>query len=352
MNTTRREFLKTTSLAAAATATGTISSAIPAGATPVLAIPIYPTPPTTRRGDMLFRQLGSTGEEVSLIGLGGYHIGKQKAEAESLRIMREAIDAGITFMDNCWDYHKGVSEIRMGKALKGRRDKVFLMSKIDGRTRAAAARQIDESLRRLQTDRIDLMQHHEIIRMEDPDRIFASGGAHEALVAAQKAGKIRFLGFTGHKDPLVHNRMLDIAAQKGVRFDAVQMPLNVMDVHFRSFQLQVMPRLVKDKVGVLAMKTFGDPLILEHVVKSGTATPTQLLHYSMTLPVATVITGIDSLQVLKQATEAARTWKPMAGREILALISKMRAAARDGQLEKFKTSARYDGTAKNPHWLG
>ncbi|MBW3635051.1 MAG: aldo/keto reductase, partial [Armatimonadetes bacterium] len=241
---------------------------------------------------------------------------------------------------------------RMGKALKGRRDRVFLMSKIDGRTKAAAARQIDESLRRLQTDRIDLMQHHEIIRMEDPDRIFASGGAHEALVAAQKAGKIRFLGFTGHKDPLIHNRMLDIAAQNGVRFDAVQMPLNVMDVHFRSFQLQVMPRLVKDKVGVLAMKTFGDPLILEHVVKSGTATPTQLLHYSMSLPVATVITGIDSLKVLKQATEAARTWKPMAARDVLALVSKMRAAARDGHLEKFKTSPRYDGTAKNPQWLG
>lgn len=352
MNTTRREFLKTTSLATAATLTGSAAISTPTSATPVVAIPVFATPDTTRRGEMLYRKLGSTGEEVSLVGLGGFHIGKQKNQDESLRLINAALDAGITFMDNCWDYNDGASEIRMGKALKGRRDKVFLMSKIDGRTKEAAARQIDESLLRLQTDRIDLMQFHEIIRLEDPDRIFATNGALEAMLAAKRAGKIRYIGFTGHKDPIVHNRMLDIAAQNGVRFDAVQMPLNVMDVHFRSFQLGVLPRLVKDKIGVLAMKTFGDPLILEHVVKSGTATPTELLHYSMSLPVATVITGIDSLKVLKQATEATRTWKPLTGSQITSLVAKMRVAARDGRLEKFKTANRYDGTAKHPEWLG
>src|SRR4051812_41551647 len=193
-------------------------------------------PKETRRGDMLYRQLGNTKEEVSVIGLGGHHIGRQKDEKDSIAIIRSAIDAGITFMDNSWDYHDGGSEVRMGKALKdGYRKKVFLMAKIDGRTRESAAKQIDDSLKRLQVDTIDLMQHHEIIRMEDPDRIFAEGGAMEAFLDAKKAGKIRFIGFTGHKDPLVHLRMLEVAAKHGFHFDTVQMPLNVMDAHFRSF---------------------------------------------------------------------------------------------------------------------
>ena len=301
---------------------------------------------------MIYRTLGSTGEEISLVGLGGFHIGKQKLESESLKIIRAAIDGGVTFMDNCWDYNDGVSEVRMGKALKGRRDDVFLMSKIDGRDQTSAARQIDESLLRLDTDRIDLMQFHEIIRLEDPDRIFAKGGAVEAMLAAQKAGKIRYIGFTGHKDPFVHRRMLEIAAQNGLRFDAVQMPINVMDVHFRSFAREILPTLVKQKIGVLAMKTFGDHLILDHVVKSGTATPIQLLHYSMSQPVSSVVTGIDSLKILNQALEAARTYRPMTGVQKTALVAKMRVAARDGHLEKFKTANKYDGTAKNPEWLG
>src|SRR4051794_1103030 len=199
-------------------------------------------PKETLRGEMRYRPLGRTGEEVSLIGLGGHHIGRQKEEKDSIAIIRAAIDAGINFMDNCWDYHDGGSEVRMGKALKdGYRKKVFLMTKIDGRTKKAAAEQIDQCLQRLQTDVIDLLQHHEVIRLEDPDRIFAEGGAQEAVLAAKKAGKVRFIGFTGHKDPLVHLRMLEVAAKHEFRFDAVQMPLNVMDAHFRSFGKQILP---------------------------------------------------------------------------------------------------------------
>src|SRR5213079_441098 len=208
---------------------------------------------------MIYRTLGRTGERVSVIGLGGWHIGQPSiSEQDSIQLIRQAIDRGITFMDNCWDYNEGASEERMGKALRdGYRQKVFLMTKIDGRTKDLAAKQIDESLRRLQTDRIDLMQHHEVIRLEDPDRIFAPGGAQEAMLAAQKAGKIRYIGFTGHKDPYVHLRMLTVATDYGLRFDAVQMPLNVMDAHFRSFQRAVLPLLVKENIGVLGMKSLG-----------------------------------------------------------------------------------------------
>src|SRR5579859_2569078 len=241
------------------------------------------------------RALGRTGEKVSAIGLGGYHIGKQADETESITIIRSAIDRGLTFMDNCWDYNGGASEVRMGKALRdGYRQKVFLMTKVDGRTKESAARQIDESLKRLQTDRIDLMQFHEVIRLEDPYRIFTPGGAIEAMAEAQRAGKVRYIGFTGHKDPFVHLRMLDTAAAHKFRFDTVQMPLNVMDAHFRSFEHQVLPRLLAEGIGVLGMKSMGDPMILE----SKTVTPIECLHYAMNLPTASVITGIDSLKVL------------------------------------------------------
>ena len=295
------------------------------------------------------RALGRTGEKVSAIGLGGYHIGKQADEAESRTIIRSAIDRGLTFMDNCWDYNGGASEIRMGRALRdGYRQRVFLMTKIDGRTRETAARQIDESLKRLQTDRIDLMQFHEIIRLEDPDRIFASGGAIEAMVEARRAGKIRYIGFTGHKDPFVHLRMLEIAAANKFRFNAVQMPLNVMDAHFRSFEHQVLPRLVADEIGVLGMKSMGDPLILE----SKTVTPIECLHYALNLPTSTVITGIDSLKILDQALEAAKTFKPMSMEAVTRLLARSAAAAATGRFELFKTGNRYDGTAHNPQWLG
>jgi len=328
----RRSFLK--SAAATAILGGASSQLLPA---------------ETKKEEMPQRLLGRTGEKVSAIGLGGYHIGKQADEAESILIIRSAVDRGITFMDNCWDYNDGASEIRMGKALRdGYRERVFLMTKVDGRTKEAAARQIDESLRRLQTDRIDLMQFHEVIRLEDPDRIFADGAAIEAMVEARQAGKIRFIGFTGHKDPFVHLRMLETAAAHNFRFDTVQMPLNVMDAHFRSFEHQVLPRLIADEIGVLGMKSMGDPFILE----SKTVTPIECLHYAMNLATSTVITGIDSLKILDQALEAARTFRPMSKETVTSLLGRTAAAAATGRYELFKTESRYDGTAHNPQWLG
>jgi len=298
---------------------------------------------------MIFRKLGRTGEDVSAIGLGGFHIGVQRDEAESIRLIRAAIDRGINFMDNCWDYHDGGSEVRMGKALRdGYRQKVFLMTKIDGRTKDSAAKQIDESLKRLQTDRVDLMQIHEIIRLEDPDRCFNEGGTMEAILEAKKAGKIRYIGFTGHKDPFVHLRMLEVAAANGFRFDAVQLPLNVMDAHFRSFERQVLPVLVREGIGVLGMKSMGG----EAILRSKTVTPVECLHYALNLPTSTVITGINTQPILDQAFEAARTFKPMTEQQVAALLARTREAASKGRYELFKTSDRLDGTARNPQWLG
>src|SRR5215831_18556884 len=235
----------------------------------------------TRSGDMIYRTLGKTGEKVSAIGLGGSHIGRPAQESEAIKIIRSAIDRGITFMDNCWDYANGKCEQWMGNALSdGYRKKVFLMTKFDGRTKGATARQIDESLQRLRTDVIDLMQYHENIRMEDPDRFFAPSGPLEALLEAKKAGKIRYIGFTGHKDPYVHLRMLEVAAQNKFHFDSCQMPLNVMDYHFRSFTHEVLPKLVRQGIAPLAMKTMGSGIIL----RSGVVTAIECLHYALNLP--------------------------------------------------------------------
>ena len=306
-------------------------------------------PKETVRGDMRYRQLGRTGEKVSLIGVGGFHIGVQKDEDESIKIIRTAIDAGVTFMDNSWDYNGGASEERMGKAFRdGYRKKVFLMTKIDGRTKEAAAKQIDESLKRLQTDVIDLLQHHEVIRMEDPDRIFAEGGAMEALLDAKKAGKIRFIGFTGHKDPLVHLRMLEVAAKHHFHFDTVQMPLNMIDAHFRSFADKVVPVVVEQGIGVLGMKSMGSGIIL----KSKVVTPVECLHYTMTLPASVVITGIDAPDILKQDLEAVRTFKPLTEEQVAALMKKTAEAAADGKYELFKTTSHFDSTAQHPEYLG
>jgi predicted aldo/keto reductase-like oxidoreductase len=299
--------------------------------------------------DMQYRDLGSTGEKVSVIGLGGYHMGKQEDPAESIRLTRSAIDHGITFMDNCWDYNGGISEVRMGQALRdGYRSKVFLMTKMDGRTKEAYNLQLEQSLGRLQTNVIDLVQFHEVIRMEDPDRIFAAGGALEAAVAAREAGKIRYIGFTGHKDPAVHLRMFEMAEKHGFHFDTVQMPINVMDAHFRSFTKEVMPVAIQQGTAVLAMKTFGDHYILD----SKTVEPIEALHYSMTQPVSVVITGIDSTQVMEQALTAVKTFRPMTQAQITALLDRTREAAADGRFELFKTTAHFDGTAANPKWLG
>lgn len=298
---------------------------------------------------MPYRTLGRTGEKVSVIGLGGFHIGYQRDAQESIALIRSAIDRGITFMDNSWDYNEGASESRMGNALRdGYRQKVFLMTKIDARTKDAATTQLEESLRRLQTDHLDLLQFHEIIRLEDPDRIFAPGGAMEAMLAARQTGKLRFIGFTGHKDPFVHLRMLEVAAQHNFRFDAVQMPLNVMDAHFRSFQHKVLPLLVKDNVGVLGMKSMGSGAIL----KSKTVTPIECLQYALGLPTTTVITGIDSTATLDQALEAARTFKPASPEETAALLARTAKAAASGDHEPFKTTPAFDATARHPQWLG
>jgi aryl-alcohol dehydrogenase-like predicted oxidoreductase len=298
---------------------------------------------------MIYRTLGATGEKVSAIGLGGYHIGFPKDAAEGVRIVRSALDRGMNFLDNCWDYHDGESEIRMGNALRdGYRQKAFLMTKFDGRTKAATAKQIDESLQRLQTDRIDLMQYHENIRLEDPDRFFAAEGALEAVLAAKKAGKVRYIGFTGHKDPLVHLRMLEVAEQHKFQFDACQMPLNVMDAHFRSFEHQVLPRLVKAGIAVLGMKPMGDG----NVLKSGVVTPMECLHYALSLPASVVINGCDSMERLDQAFEAALTFQPMSEAARAKLLAKTAQAAATGLYEPFKTTAQFDGTAAHPEWMG
>jgi predicted aldo/keto reductase-like oxidoreductase len=298
---------------------------------------------------MIYRKLGSTGEKVSAIGLGGFHIGVPQDENEGIRIIRSALDRGMNFLDNCWDYHDGDSEVRMGKALRdGYRQKAFLMTKFDGRTKEATARQIDESLQRLQTDHIDLIQYHENIRLEDPDRFFAAGGAREAVLEAKKAGKVRYIGFTGHKDPVVHLRMLDLAAQHKFHFDSCQMPLNVMDAHFRSFTHQVVPRLVKEGIAVLGMKPLGSG----NVLKSGVVTAIECLHYALSLPTSVVINGCDSMERLDQAFEAARTFQPMSQAAISQLLAKTAQPAMTGQYEPFKTTAEFDGTASHPQWIG
>ena len=308
-----------------------------------------PAPGETRQGDMIYRPLGTTGATVSLIGMGGYHLGKIDTDAEAVSLVRKAIDSGITFMDNSWDYNLGTSELRAGQALRdGYRDKVFQMTKIDGRTKKAAMRQIEESLTRLQTDHLDLVQHHEVIRMEDPDSIFKENGAMTAFLEAKKQGKLRFIGFTGHKDPLIHLRMLQVAKENDFHFDTVQMPINVMDAHFRSFSSQVLPVLLQEKIAPLAMKTFGDHFILD----TKTTDPIDMLHFSMSLPVAVVITGIDKPEILDQALKAVKTYKPMDKTAVAALLSKTRVAAAKGASELYKTTNKFDSTAQNPEWLG
>lgn len=299
---------------------------------------------------MIYRTLGSTGEKVSAIGVGGWHLGLSHVDEElAIRIVRSAIDRGINFLDNCWDYNEGASETRMGKALRdGYREKAFVMTKIDGRTRQEAAKQLDESLERLEVDCIDLVQHHEIIRFEDPHRVFAEDGANAALVEARKAGKLRYIGFTGHKDPRVHLYMLEVAEQNGFKFDTVQMPLNLMDAHYRSFARDVLPELVKQNIGVLGMKSMASGIMLT----SNTVTPIECLHYALNLPTSVVITGIDSMEILDQAFEAVRTFHPLHQKELEALLAKTSTAAVKGYFEPFKTTSIFDGTAQHPEWLG
>lgn len=298
---------------------------------------------------MIYRKLGRTGERVSAIGLGGYHLGLASSAGEAIRIIRSAVDRGINFLDNCWDYNGGESERRMGAALRdGYRDQAFLMTKFDGRTRKAASRQIDESLQRLETDHLDLVQYHENIRMEDADRFFAAGGALEAVLEAKKAGKVRFIGFTGHKDPQVHLRMLEVAAEHKFRFDTCQMPLNVMDAHFRSFGRHVLPKLVEQGIGVLGMKPLGDG----HILQCADITALECLHYSLTLPTSVVITGCETMERLEQALHAADTFRPLSNERVTQILAKTKPFADAGRCEPFKITALYDGTAQHPEWMG
>lgn len=299
---------------------------------------------------MPYRVLGRTGVQVSALGLGGSHIGNPALSgSEAVRIIHAALDGGLTFMDNSWDYHQGESEKRLGKAVKGGyRSRAFVMTKVDGRTKREASRQLDESLKRLGLDEIDLLQHHEVIRYDDVDRIFAEGGAMEAFVAARKAGKIRFIGFTGHKDPGVHLYMLETAKRHRFRYDTVQMPLNVFDTHYRSFEKKVLPELVTAGIGVLGMKSMGSGVLL----KSKAVTPIQCLHYSLSLPTSVVITGIDSMKILKQAFRAAATFEPLTKQQMTRLRARSAAAASNGEYELFKTTSFFDSTAQHPEWLG
>jgi predicted aldo/keto reductase-like oxidoreductase len=301
-------------------------------------------------GDVPRRVLGRTGEKVSIVGIGGYHLGRPNVtEPDSIRIVRTGIDHGINFLDNCWDYNGGMSEIRMGKALRdGYRERVFLMTKLDGRNALTAAQQLNDSLRRLQTDRIDLIQFHEIIRHSDPDRIFADGGAIEAVLKAKQAGKVRYIGFTGHKSPDIHLEMLKTAFAHGFAFDAVQMPLKVMDAHFDSFEARVLPVLTTHKIGVIGMKSMGDHFILN----SRVVTPIECLHYAMNLPTSVVVTGCDSVAILMQALQAASRFQPMTQAQVATLLARTAQLARNGQYEPYKTSHHFDGTYANPQWLG
>jgi predicted aldo/keto reductase-like oxidoreductase len=325
----RRAFLKT---AAAATMVTSLTDKVALGA-----------------NSFPYRTLGRSGEKVSLVGLGGYHIGHPEDEQLSIRMVRTALDNGMNFLDNCWDYNGGQSEIRMGKALRdGYRQKAFLMTKIDGQTKQAAARQLEESLRRLQTDHIDLLQFHEVIRETDPARIMSAGGGMEAVLEAKKQGKVRYIGFTGHKSPDIHLKMLETAFAHQFTFDAVQMPLNVMDAHYNSFEKKVLPVLVKHGIGVLGMKPMGDAIIL----RSKAATALECLHYAMSLPTSVVITGCESMSILQQALDAARSFKPMSQEEVAQLLAKTAASAAKGEYELYKTTHNFDGTFQNPQWLG
>jgi aryl-alcohol dehydrogenase-like predicted oxidoreductase len=284
------------------------------------------------------RPLGKTGVQVSALGVGGYHLGSIKNETESNELVARALDAGINFFDSAWEYHDGISEERLGAALKGKRDKAFVMTKVctHGRSKDVAMKQLEESLRRLQTDHLDLWQIHEVVYYNDPDLIFAPNGAAEALLAAKKQGKVRFVGFTGHKNPAIHLKMLS----HDFPFDTVQMPLNALDATFKSFEQQVLPEANKRGIAVLGMKSLGGS---GEIVSHGALTPQDGLRYAMSLPVATTISGMDSLGVLEQNLQVARGFKPLTAEAMQSLRESARSFAADGRYELFKTTTKYDG---------
>ncbi len=315
---TRREFIKHTAL-------GVCAAALPAQVladSPSAAIPKRP--------------LGSTGVQVSILGLGGYHLGTIRDDAVAVRLIRSAIDRGVTFMDNAWEYHHGRSERLMGKALEnGYRDKVFIMTKHHGRDKKTAMRHLDESLKRLKTDVIDLWQFHEVIYPDDPQMIFAPGGGIEAAEAAKKAGKVKFIGFTGHKDPGIHREML----RRDYSWDAVQMPINAFDPHFKSFQLQVLPELQRRGIGVIGMKSMG----AGHLLKTGLLSPQEALAYAFSQPLAVVVSGIDSDTLLRKNAAVAGGFTPLSQKSLQQLRDRVKSAAEKGRYELFKTTRRFDG---------
>jgi len=284
------------------------------------------------------KPFGKTSEKLSIIGIGGYTLGQSPSYEEAERIVHEAIDGGVTFFDNAWDYHLGKSEEWMGKALKGKRDKVLLMTKVctHGRDKKVAMQQLEESLKRLQTDHLDLWQVHEVIYYNDPELAYAKGGVLEALDEAKKQGKTRFVGFTGHKDPAIH---LDMLA-RGYAFDSVQMPLNCFDPTYRSFEKSVLPEVIQRGMAALGMKSMGgggEPVL------AGAVTPEEALGYAMSLPVAVTISGIDALPVLRQNLKVARGFTPLTEKQMQALRERCAAAAADGHLELYKSTMKYDG---------
>ena len=314
----RREFLRTASAVALLTSLGQRPTfADPAG------------------GSIPYRTFGRHAEvKLSALGIGGAHIGEHYVpEDVGIKIVRTALDAGVNFLDNAWVYNNGVSEQRMGMALRdGYRAKAFLMTKLDARDAKGAADQIDVSLQRLGTDHLDLIQLHDIHSVADADKNFAPGGAIEGVVAAQKAGKVRFIGFTGHKDPEFHLHMLAAADKAGFVFDSVQMPLNVMDAHFLSFTQKVLPELVAKNIAVLGMKPIG----ARDILKSNTVSAVECLQYAMSLPVVTTITGCDSMDILNQALGVARGFQPLTNEVIAAMLAKTEAAAANGEYEHYK----------------
>ena len=325
----RREFVRSAIYTAAASAVFS-----PAFAQTPPAASLHQT-----SGDMIpKKQLGKTGVQVSAMGLGGFHLGSAKDQQEVNEIVARAMEAGVNFFDNAWEYHDGESESRTGIALKGKRDQAIVMTKVctHGRGKDVAMRMLEDSLRRLKTDHLDIWQIHEVVYYNDPDLIFAKGGVAEALTQAKQQGKVRFVGFTGHKDPAIHLEVLS----HDYPFDTVQMPLNCFDASYHSFENQVLPEATRRGIAVLGMKSLGGS---GEMVTSGAITPEEGLRYAMSLPVATTISGIDSLNVLEQNLEVARNFKPMDPVEMDALRERCKSLAADGRMERFKSTKFYDG---------
>lgn len=284
------------------------------------------------------RPFGRTGDRVSLLGLGGWHLGVPATDRAAVRLAHAAIDAGITFLDNAWDYNDGLSETRMGQAIADRRDQVFLMTKVctHGRDAKVAMRQLEESLRRLRTDHLDLWQIHEVVFDDEPARHFARGGVVEALDKAKQQGKVRYVGFTGHKDPALHLAML----AHDYEWDACQLPLNCFDASFRSFETLVLPELTRRGIAPIGMKSLGGDA---RAVQARVVSPEDALRYAMSLPVATVVSGIEAPRILRQNLAVAQAFRPMSERQMRALRRRVRPHAADGRFELYKISAAFDG---------